>query len=374
MTVASYIRDLIKGLRDTENYESHKLALTTASSLIRRKARFGTEVTDHTEELATQLTGLGDKYGMDDFPKLRLQAMIAIFVAQPLQMGQWYSRTYFNGDYSIAQRATILTTITMGARELAGFKKEDGDLTGANAVPDNPFPTKRLPDKMHKLWAIEAAPVNFLTRSLQKQMIKPIAAEAIDQLAGPKILQVRTFSSRMEVEKRRKKPIANELAKVVAEGMFFPLTARWQNNLQTYGSRSAHTSPFLLSHFLKTLALLLHASGPSTLSLPQMTREFWALLLSLRTIATEDVLVLEALLFSFITLLDVNEDKRRIAEDFSNELLETQAWVQKAFDRMKGGSVEGERTRTLAAGILVEVGEIVDKYQRLMMGELVNYI
>ena len=373
MTPISYIRDLIKGLRDTENYDRHKLALTTASSLIRRKAHFGTEVTDHIEELATQLTVMGDKYSIYDFPKLRLQAKIAIFVAQPLAMGQWYSRTYFNGDYSIAQRASILTTITMGARELAGFKKEDGDLTGANALPDNPFPTKRLPDKMHKLWAVEAVPVNSVAWSLQKRMIKPMAAEAADQLAGPKILQVRTFSSRMEVEKRRKKPIANELAKVVAEGMFFPLTARWQNNLQAYGSRSAHTSPFLLSHFLKTLALLLHASGPSTLSLPQMTREFWALLLSLRTLATEDVLILEALLFSFMTLLDVNEDKRRIAEEFSSELLETQAWVQKAFDGMKGGSVEGERTRMLAAGILVGAGEVVDKYQRLMMGDLIDY-
>ena len=327
----------------------------------------------HIEELATQLTGLGDKYSMDDFPKLRLQAMIAIFLAQPLEMGQWYSRTYFNGDYSIAQRASILTTITMGARELAGFKKEDGDLTGANALPDNPFPSKRMPDKLHKLWTIESAPVNSLTQSLQKQMIKPMAAEAADQLAGPKILQVRTFSSRMEVEKRRKKPVANELAKVVAEGMFFPLTARWQNSLQAYGVRSAHTSPFLLSHFLKTLALLLHASGPSTLSLPQMTREFWALLLSLRTMATEDVLVLEALLFSFMTLLDVNEDKRRIAEDFSNELLETQAWVQKAFDGIKGGSAEEDRVRMLAAGILVGTGEVVEKYQKLMLGDLLSY-
>jgi telomere length regulation protein len=39
-----YIRDLLAGLRDQENYDRHTLALLTAASLIRRKSNFGTEV------------------------------------------------------------------------------------------------------------------------------------------------------------------------------------------------------------------------------------------------------------------------------------------------------------------------------------------
>ena len=187
-------------------------------------------MSDHFEELATQLVGLGDKYNLENFAQLRLQGMIAVLIAQPLQMGRWFANTFFNGEYSMGQRASILTTLSMGARELAGFKSEDAALTGADTAPT--FPSKKLPDKLHKIYALETAPVDALTQKLKRTMIQPMAADAIDKLAGPKALQVRTFSSRMDVEKKRKKPIPNALAKIVADGFFFPLTGRWQTHLQ----------------------------------------------------------------------------------------------------------------------------------------------
>jgi len=368
-----YIRDLIGGLRDTENFDRHKLALTNAASLIRRKASFGTEISDNIEELATLLVGLNDKWEMDDFQKLRLQGMIAVLTAEPLKMGQWFSKTFYNGEYSMGQRACILTTLGMGARELAGLGKEDAALTGAQAK-ENTFPSKRLPDKLHKIYALEAAPMDALSSQLEKAMIQPMAATAADQITGPNALKVRTFSSRMAVEKKRQRPIPNALAKVVAEGFFFPLTGRWRIHLQSYGESSSHTSPFLLSHLLKTLSLILHASGSSTLSLPQMTSEFWDLLLSLRPRAT-DPAVLEALLFAFLTLLDINEnDQRRVAEEHAKELLETQKWVGTVFERIGGGSEEGDRIRMLAAGVLMRTREVVEKYQRMLMGDMIGYM
>ena len=368
-----YIRDLIGGLRDTENFDRHKLALTNAASLIRRKASFGTEISDNIEELATLLVGLNDKWEMDDFQKLRLQGMIAVLTAEPLKMGQWFSKTFYNGEYSMGQRACILTTLGMGARELAGLGKEDAALTGAQAK-ENTFPSKRLPDKLHKIYALEAAPMDALSSQLEKAMIQPMAATAADQITGPNALKVRTFSSRMAVEKKRQRPIPNALAKVVAEGFFFPLTGRWRIHLQSYGESSSHTSPFLLSHLLKTLSLILHASGSSTLSLPQMTSEFWDLLISLRPRAT-DPAVLEALLFAFLTLLDINEnDQRRVAEEHAKELLETQKWVGTVFERIGGGSEEGDRIRMLAAGVLMRTREVVEKYQRMLMGDMIGYM
>ena len=227
-----YIRDLIAGLHDAENFDRHKLALSTASTLIRRKATFGTEVSDYIEELATLFVGLNDKCDMTEFQKWRLQGMIAVLVAQPLRMGQWFSRTFFNGDYSISQRATILTTLGLGARELAGFQEEDAALTGTDAVPKDPFPSKKLPDKLQKFWAVDAAPMNSLSSQLEKTIIQPLAVSAADTLTGPNALKVRTFSSRMAVEKARKKPVANALAKIVADGFFFPLTGLWRVHLQ----------------------------------------------------------------------------------------------------------------------------------------------
>lgn len=104
-----------------------------------------------------------------------------------------------------------------------------------------------------------------------------------------------------------------------------------------------------------------------------MTSEFWDLLLSLRSNG-DDSTVLEALLFAFLTLLDINEDKRRLAEDHAKELLETQQWTEHVFEMVKGGSEEGDRLRMLAASVLVRTREVVEKYQRLLMGDMVDYL
>ena len=373
-TAPVYIRDLINYLRDTDNYEKQKLALQSAASIIRRKASFGTEVSSHSEELATILVGLQDKYDMDNFLDMRLQSLIAILIAQPAEMGKWFSKTFFDGDYSISQRASILTTLGLGARELGGFDSEIADLTSKNA-----FPSKALPEAMHKLYAdkpLENGAVDKLSTELSNTMIAPMAAELADKITGPSILKVRTFSSRMAVEKKRKKPIANSLAKVVAESFFFPLTGRFLLHLKAFGSSRSNVvfQPYLLALFVKTLSLLLHASGPSTLSLPQMTSEFWDLLLGLRTQSIGDITVIEAMLFAFLTILEINEDKRRLVTENGRQMLETQEWAEGIFGRVAaGGSEEDERIRMLAAGCLTRIREAVEKYQALLIGDLASF-
>ncbi|KAE8442302.1 hypothetical protein EG329_003502 [Mollisiaceae sp. DMI_Dod_QoI] len=382
-TAPVYIRDLITYLRDADNYDRQKLALSTAAPLIRRKANFGTEVSSHAEELAGLLVGLQDKYEIEHFQDMRTQGMIAILIALPLKMGQWYSRTFFDGDYSLSQRATILTTLGLGARELGGFGSEDDALTSAKVLPSTSFPSKTLPASMHKLYSTPSptpkgppSALDTLSTQLSNTMIAPMAASLADKLTGPSILKIRTFSSRMAVEKKRKKPIANSLAKVVADGFFFPLTGRFFIYLKAYGSSNSNVifQPYLLSLFIKTLSLLLHASGPSTLSLPQMTSEFWDLLLSLRTQSVGDIIVMEALLFGFMTILELNDDKRRLVEAHGRQMLETQEWVEDVFGRVgSGGSEEDERVRMLAAGVLVRIREVVEKYQALLMGDLASF-
>jgi telomere length regulation protein len=372
-----YIRDLITFLRDTENYDRQKLAVSTARSLIRRKANFGTEVSSHVEELATLLVGLQDKYDIENFQDMRLQGMIAVLIALPLKMGQWFSKTFFDGDYSISQRAAILTTLCVGARELGGFGPEDADLTSAKLPPSSPFPSKALPESLHILYASPSdTAVDKLSTQLSNTMIAPMTADLADRLTGPSVLKVRTFSSRMEVEKKRKKPIANSLAKIVADGFFFPLTGRFFVNLKAYGNSRSNVifQPYLLTLFIKTLSLLIHASGPSTLSLPQMTSEFWDLLLSLRAQSVEDITVIEALLFAFLTILEINEDKRRLVESHGRQMLETQEWVEGVLGRVGvSGSEEDEKVMMLAAACLMRIRGVVEKHQALLMGDLASF-
>jgi len=375
-TAPVYIRDLIVFLRDTENYDRQRLALATASSLIRRKANFGTEVSDHSEELATLLVGIQDKFDMENFQDMRLQGMIAVLLSQPSKMGKWFSNTFFEGDYSIAQRASILTVLSVSARELGGFKEQDSSLTKMKPLSESPFPSKLLPKKLHKIYAPEQylhSPVDKISQQLSGAMIQPLAASLADKATGPDVLKVRTFSSRLAVESRRKAPTTNALSSIVANSFFFPLTGRFFAHFKAYGSKNVIFEPYLLSSFLKTLSLILHASGPLTLQLPQMTSEMWDLLLSLRTQGQGDRSIGEALLFAFMTLLEINEDKRRLAEVHGRELLETQGWVELFFQGLGTGTEEDDKVRALAAGVLFKIREVVEKYQALLIGDLSSF-
>ncbi|KAL9093887.1 MAG: hypothetical protein Q9165_003810 [Trypethelium subeluteriae] len=372
-----YIRDLIAALHDTDSHDRHVLALRTAPSLIRRKTHFGKEVSDHVVELANLFAGLGDHFELADFATLRLQSLVAVLVAQPREMGRWFAKAFFEGDYSISQRGAILSAVGLGAREMAGLESGE-ELVGKVGEMKGAFPSKRLPERFHRLYGGEEDPVGRESKRLERGLMEPIALSAADKLAGPNALKVRTFSSRMEVEKKRKKPVSNELGRIVADSLFFPLAGS--------GGKSIQSSPHLLPLYLRTLSLILHAAGPSSPSLPSMTSEFFDLLLGLRSYALKDENVLEALLFAILMILDLNagEDAiadggRRLCTEMGKEILEMQVWVEGVFEALdeRGAVVLGmgskgnkdkdkreeNRVGMLAAGVLSRIGEIVSKFQ-----------
>ncbi|KAK4240795.1 telomere length regulation protein-domain-containing protein [Achaetomium macrosporum] len=407
-----YIRDLIKYLRDTDSYDHQKLALATAPSLIRRKADYGTEVSEHAEELASLLVGLSDRFEMENFDDLRVQGMIAIVVAKPEKMGQWFAKTFFDGDYSISQRASILVVLGLSARELAGFETSDYAAMAA-------FPSKTLPERVEKLYlnhnpsqnyssssSLKPLPPNALDNiasSLASSFLAPLAATAADAATGPDVLKLSTFSSRLEQKQKQeqeqtssnpkikyksrqpKKPrvraIPNTTAHLIATSFFSPLTALFQAALHASSSRRSKTilfHPYLLALYLKTLALLIHAAGPSTLSLPQMTAELWRLLLStsVRAAAVGDLYVTRAVLLGFVALLDVNEDRmREVCMELGREVVEAQEWVANVFGGLRGGDEGGEeeQVKMLAAGVLVRLKEGVEKYRLLLLGDLIGF-
>ncbi|KAK3335755.1 telomere length regulation protein-domain-containing protein [Cercophora scortea] len=399
-----YIRDLIRYLRDTDNYGSQKLALATAPTLIRRKANYGTEVAEHVEELASLLVGLHDKFEIDNFDDLRLQGMIAVVVAQPQKMGQWFSKTFFDGDYSVSQRASVLVVLGLSARELAGFETSEYAATAA-------FPSKTLPERVERLFigsgssssqqtaSLKPLPPNALdnmAKFLTSAFLAPIAATAADAATGPDVLKLSTFTSRLEEQKlsshtgnpkvkikSRAKPrvraIPNTTAQLISASFFSPLTARFQAALHSTASRTRGIifQPYLLSLYLKTLALLLHAAGPSTLALPQLTSELWRLLLStsIRAHAVGDLAVTQAVLFALLALLDVNEDRMRdICQELGREVIETQEWVAGVFAGTRGGDGDEEdQVKMLAAGVLIRLREGIEKYQLLLVGDLIGF-
>lgn len=405
-----YIRDLIAYLRDSENYDRQRLALTTAPILIRRKASYGTEIQEHAEELATLLVGVQDKYNMDDFAELRIQGMVAVFVAQPQKMGPWFSRTFFDGDYSLSQRASVLTVLGLGSRELAGHEKSEYAESAA-------FPSKRLPESMERLYLEQANPsgdgqssdrlqalprnaIDSIARSVTQSFMAPMAASAADAATGPDALKLSSFTSRLQQKqgaspsssspsgkKARVRAIPNTTAQLLCTAVFFPLTARFQVALRssTVGGRGGVVAqPELLSHLLRTLGLLVHAAGPSTLSLPDMTAELWRLVLQVRARCAGELGVTRAALFALLALLDINGGggggggdarMRDVCRDLGREVVETQEWVSLIFEGTRGGDGTGgeeDEVKMLAAGVLIRLREAMDKFRAYMIGDMIG--
>ncbi|KAK3720795.1 telomere binding protein [Vermiconidia calcicola] len=372
-----YTRDLMSMLRDHTNHDRFQLGIKHAASLIRRKINFGAEVRDHAEEIAVILCNLHDPFETEDFDELRLQALIAVNLSSIEQMAPWLSKQAFVGDYSIAQRCIMLSALGLSGRELAGFKNEDSLNPSLGNIE---FPSKRLPPHLRSVYSAPSGSTKRLeaaSQDMEQRLIKPLALQAADQSTSHlNAVKVRTFSSRMEVERTKRKPAANALAKIFGAAFFYPLANHYQQELAAYGSASVFASmPIVLVTFLKTLALLFHASGPATLGLSEISGEFWDLLLSLRVQALADISVLHAVLFSLLTVLELNTDKRRIVDEHPKRLMETQQWVDLVFERMGGGELVSEggndeetKVRTLAAGILVKAREVIEAYQKELVG------
>ncbi|KAJ8121666.1 hypothetical protein ONZ43_g1943 [Nemania bipapillata] len=404
-----YIRDLINYFRDTENYDKQKLALTTVPTLIRRKANFGTEVVSHAGELASLLVGLQDKFELENFYNLRLQGMVAVVVAQPKKMAPWFAKTFFDGDYSLSQRASILIVLGLSGREIAGFETSD-------YAPAAHFPSKTLPSRIEKRYLqpasaaerplpganLKALPPNALdtlAQSLSQTFLAPLAVEAADSVTGPDALKLSSFTSRLQQSQanspattkyksksRGIRSIPNTTANLISEHFFFPLSSRFQAAMRSSASSKIIFQPYLLALYLKTLGLLIHAAGPSTLALPQMTAELWDLVLGVRgrclsvnntdSDGDGDVAVTHAVLMALAALLDVNEgDVRGLCERQGRQVVETMEWVSSVFDNTRGGESAGEENdvKMLAAGILIRLREAVDKYQAVLMGDLIGF-
>lgn len=382
-----YIRDLITFFRDSESYDKQKLALQTAPVLIRRKANYGTEVSYHADELAGLLVGIQDKFEMDDFQDLRLQGMVALVVSQPKTMAPWFARTFFEGDYSLSQRTSILITIGLSARELAGFEVSQYQSAAA-------FPSKRLPEKMEQLYLepasnsntnvlpasqLKALPPNALdsiSQSLTSSFLAPLAAEAADANTGPDILKLQSFTARYKSKtkfKPRVRAIPNTTAALLASSFFSPLTAHFQVALRS--AKPIILNPALLALYLQALGIIVHAAGPSTLSLPQLTAELWDLLLGVRVHVLGDLGAMKGWLVAMASLLEVNGgDMRRLCEVQGREVMETREWVAMVFERTRGedGGEENE-VKMLAAGVLIKLGEAIEKYQALLMGDMIGF-
>lgn len=381
-----YIIDLIKQLQNEDKPDVVEQALKTAPSLIRRKANFGTEVSDNVQVIASTLLNLkAPALDTDELHRLRQQSLIACLIAQPRVIPPWLASMYFEGDFSLDQRASILSTLGFGARELAGQ-----DITTSTSSTSDPFPSQRLPPHLASIYA----PIESTAQQLEHNTMQPLALAAADKLSGPDVLKVRTFSSRLDVEKRhaataaeRRKRIPKDLHALLADFIFLPLCSRLSLLLSASSVRNTSTGildPSLLRLALQTLIITLNALGPNAMQLGAVSREAVVLLGALtgvRMALALDPAVLPACLHLLLVVLELGVESGRAGEErLVGELGEGVAalvrWVAGLGDVVDGyasggsesGGTGGLAPNVLAAGVQVRWQEIGRRFQGRMLG------
>jgi len=174
---------------------------------------------------------LQDHFEEPDFHDLYQASMIATIVAQPKVMGPWYIRESFVGDYSISQRGAMLVAVGLAARELGGFGRIKSDVVDGEA--NETFPTKMLLKRLHHVYAGIG---NGSNRSKTKSALLPAHTAEVDTLARvmeqTMLVPLSTRKSAL-VGKQRTKIIRNDLASVMAEAFFFPLTGYFHASMQS---------------------------------------------------------------------------------------------------------------------------------------------
>ena len=155
----------------------------------------------------------------------------------------------------------------------------------------------------------------------------------------------------------------------------------------TAPSHNPFVVPHLLSLFFQTLTLIISTVGPHSFYLASITHETLDLLLSFNsTPVANEPIIMSALLSLFLAVVDLNvasgsAGEERLVTDLATQVMELREWLSDVFDSMpatKGRPQEAandpqEQARTLAAGIMVKLSEVIERYQGRLMGVNVGF-
>lgn len=366
VTSPIYIKDLLNYLnadpQSAEAYEMTRLALTTGPTLIRQKKNFGNEVSFYSEDLLTLLVGLSNNFQDKDFEELKLNCMIAIIASDPPSVLHLY-KLLLTGDYSLQQRMMILSSSSLAARELKGFKDEVVTKSFSKKV----FPSKELPPQVHRaLLGNENLKDSLDTtseiqRSIQNDLMHGTSEDFKDELSGGKILRM----SRKLTKKQAPVcggPIIKNYAKVISSYFYFPLVEVWY---KAGGVNIGHYTPIFIAHYVKTLTLLLHAAYPTATDLPDMTKEFFLIIVPILLAATHDQLqVIESIVTGTLLVLDITDD-RDILNNYHNELQKIKNWVSVFWE-----SIIDDKVKSLCASLLLRLSKVEENLERLLIDQM----
>ncbi|KAF9912870.1 telomere binding protein [Lobosporangium transversale] len=262
-----YLRDLVSYLRASEDRDKIDIGLRTATELIRRKTG-SLELEEFAEILANVLVNLMDNFELPNFYKMRENALVALVVTSPVIVAGVLTSQFYEKKNSLGQRLNILTALTLGAKELAGFDRPtDSSISKA-------------PQKKHP-YSPSGTTAASSTSTLIAQQQPATFSSVVSSIS---LERTRRFSRKSQIEASRPAPKANafsNLAPVFLGG----LLGRWGGNRGAGMERGydvlQKAPAILLKKFVIALGVLVHYAGNSPHLLP-ITRELFQFLLALR--------------------------------------------------------------------------------------------
>ncbi|EAU88142.1 telomeric DNA binding protein [Coprinopsis cinerea okayama7 len=406
---------------DPQEVDRLEMGLNCAEELIRKKASYGTELAENAVNLVYALLSLNDNYDLPGFSSKRQGAMNALVACAPRQAAPSLIEEFFKNQYSADQRYVALNALAMGARELASLPIPESTAPAARVE----FPSKMLPPSMHRRYIAasqadrELVPLlmDTISRSAIEQQRQSDAANREPTIVREKALRIKKAAPISEATKRDRLGLAisppkkTTFTQVAAEFFIAPLVNRFWLFLreeQTREQRTAHLegrskyrgagtglilNPLILSHFLRTLGILVNASqnAPEWLAIIAPDTLELAVSLGTRPISaseTEDdeeegtkeekeASVISSALELSLVILDgclIVDDGRTLGLEHTTLLLGVQEWAGKIFESLEqglkisgGGGMQEARIRSTTAGVLLKVDEIISRWKRSML-------
>ncbi|KAJ4488144.1 telomere length regulation protein-domain-containing protein [Lentinula aciculospora] len=400
-----------------EEADRIEIALGCAEELIRRKKDYGTELEENAVNLAYGLAGLQDNYDLDNFNDLRQNALTALVACCPRKAAPCIIEEFFKNQYSIDQRYTMLNALALGARELASLHIPPSVLSQSTS-----FPSKRLPAHLHQRYLPSTAVLPQIMSGITRQAIERGKEATEDKV--PEIVRERRFKVRppqrvFEVDSLRStarnigaSPPKQTTFNEVAAGYFIaPLinlfwlflrdeqtreerTTYYEGRVKYHGAGTGLIlNPLVITHFLRTLAVMTHASEHAPEWLGFVAPDSLELALTLGTKpmsvadisaespdpaerGTKEASVLVSALELALIVLDgcVQLDGgRSLSLDHTAVMMSVGEWASAVFTRSEdgiklqgGGGEQGVSLRRAASGVVLKVDEIVSKYSKSM--------
>ncbi|KAJ7692521.1 telomere length regulation protein-domain-containing protein [Mycena metata] len=406
------------GLKVDENQLANEveMGINCAEELIRKKKGYGTELEENAVNLVYGLVGLQNNYELEGFSSKRQGALNALVACSPRTAAPCIIEEFFKNQYSTDQRFAMLNSLALGARELASLPVPPSAVLQKRIA----FPSKTLPIHLHQKYLKDSDDAQVLPQILDdisREALNRDAesnADKVPELVRERRLRVQKPPAITDVGPHRTlhtPPSQNTtLNQVAAQYFTAPLINRFWlffRDEQTREQRTAHQdgrqryqgagtglilNPIVLSHFLATLAILVHASknAPEWLAVIAPDALELAVTLGTRPVSSmesddeeregsksKEAAVLSSALELALVVLDgclEIDGGHALGLEHTELLLGAGEWANAVFSRLDkgtriegGGGMQEAKLKRAAAGVLLKVDSLTSRWRRSMI-------